>query len=93
MFVQIASQVNELFYKSKVTQTFNNPLEDPLELKILVFKKDNIIFSSFECQIGDSIKVKSKIIKEEKAKEKYGIVSPLEKQQYSLLMFLKIKIK
>lgn len=30
-----------------------------------------MIFNSFTAQIGDSIKVKSKIIKKEKAKEKY----------------------
>ena len=72
VFTQVTSNVNECFYKTKVTQKFSNPLDNALELKIYIFKKENIIFSSFECQIGDSIKVKSKVIKEEKAKEKYG---------------------
>ena len=72
VLTQVISDVNECFCKTKVTQKFSNPLDNPLELKIYIFKKENIIFSSFDCQIGDSIKVKSKVIKEEKAKEKYG---------------------
>ena len=71
VFLNITSEVNGFFCKTKVTQKFSNPLDNPMELKIYVFKKKNIIFSSFDCQIGDSIKVKSKIIKEEKAQEKY----------------------
>jgi len=68
---KIDSKVNELYAKTYVTQTFSNSTEEPLELKIYVFKKENIIFSSFNCQIGDSIKVKSKVIKKEKAEKKY----------------------
>ena len=34
-------------------------------------KKEGVIFSSFNCQIGDSIVVKSKVIKKEKAEQKY----------------------
>ena len=71
VIVNITSEVNEFFCKTKVTQKFSNPLDNPMELKIYVFKKENIIFSSFDCQIGDSIKVKSKVIKKEKAQEKY----------------------
>ena len=71
VLTQIISDVNGLFYKTKVIQKFYNHLDDPLELKIYVLKKEKIIFSSFHCQIGDSFKVKSKVIKEEKAKQKY----------------------
>ena len=71
IFTQITSDVNGLYCKTKVTQKFSNPLNNPLELKIYIFKKQKIIFSSFDCQIGDSIKVKSKVIKEEKAQRKY----------------------
>ena len=66
------TKINEFYAKTIITQKFLNSQNNPLELKIFLNqKKDNIIFSSFNCQIGDSIKVKSKIIKKEKAEEKY----------------------
>ena len=68
---EIESNVNELYAKTKVIQKFSNPTENALELKIYVFKKTGVVFSSFQCQIGDSIKVKSKVIKKEKAEKKY----------------------
>ena len=71
VITEIDSKVNEFFIKTKVTQKFSNTTENPLELKIYVFKVEGIIFSSFNCQIGDSIKVKSKVIKKEKAEIKY----------------------
>ena len=43
-----------------------------MELKIYVIKKEEIIFSSFNCKIGDSINVKSKVINKEKAEVKYS---------------------
>ena len=70
--IEINSEVNEIFAKTIVTQKFKNPESNPLELKIYVYKKENIIFSSFSAQIGDSIKIKSKVIKKEKAEEKYN---------------------
>ena len=64
--------INEFYAKTIVTQKFLNSKENPLELKIIGNKtKENFIILSFTCQIGDSIKVKSKIIKKEKAEEKY----------------------
>ena len=69
--VELESEVNELFSKTKVIQKFKNKSKDPLELKIYVYKKKGLIFSSFSSKIGDSIMVKSKVIKKEKAKEKY----------------------
>ena len=71
VLTQISSEINGLFSKTNITQIFSNPTDNPLELKIYIQKKPELIFSSFDCQIGDSIKVKSKIIKEEKAQEKY----------------------
>ena len=70
--VEIDSHVNELFSTTKITQKFKNPESNPLELRIFIYKKRDIIFSSFSAQIGDSIKVKSKVIKKTKAEEKFG---------------------
>jgi len=70
--VEIDSKVNELFIKTSVTQKIENNSENPIELKIYVYKKESCIFSSFSAKIGDSVLVKSKVIKKEKAKEKYS---------------------
>ena len=70
--VEINSNVNELYAKTNVTQKFKNKNNDPIELKIYIYKNDNLIFSSFKAKIGDSITVKSKIIKKEKAEIKYS---------------------
>ena len=70
--VEIDSKVNEVFAKTNVTQKFKNESNDPLELKIHIYKNDNLIFSSFKAKIGDSITVKSKVIKKEKAEIKYA---------------------
>ena len=69
--VEVDSKVNELFAKTNITQKFKNESNDPLELKIHIFKLNNLIFSSFHAKIGDSITVKSKVIKKEKAEIKY----------------------
>ena len=69
--LEINSEINELFAKTEVTQKFRNYSGSPLELKINVYKKKGILFDSFQAKIGDSIEVKSKIIKKEKAQEKY----------------------
>ena len=69
--VECDSEVNELFAKTKVIQKLKNEESNPLELRVFIYKKVGIIFSSFIAQIGDSIKVKSKVIKKEKAENKY----------------------
>ena len=71
IITEIESTINQLYGKTRVTQRFSNQTENPLELKIYVFKKEEIIFSSFNCKIGDSINVKSKVIEKEKAEVKY----------------------
>ena len=71
VITEINSTVNELYARSLVTQKFSNTTENPLELKIYLNKSDKLLFSSFTCKIGDSIEVKSKVIKKEKAEVKY----------------------
>ena len=71
VYIEIDSHVNELFSKTKVTQKFKNESQNPIELKIYIDKNENIIFSSFNAKIGDSITVQSKVIKKEKAEIKY----------------------
>ena len=69
--VEADTQVNEIFTKTKIIQKLINKEKYPLELKIYIYKSKRILFSSFEAQIDDSIKVKSKVIKYEKAEVKY----------------------
>ena len=69
--ISIESEVNELYAKAIVTQKIKNESEYPLELKIYVYKKKDCLFSSFKAKIGDSISVKSKVIKKEEAEIKY----------------------
>ena len=71
VITEINSKVSELYATSIVTQKFSNPTDNPLELKIYIIKNDKLLFSSFNCKIGDCIEVKSKVIKKEKAEEKY----------------------
>ena len=44
VIIDIESTVNELYAKTKVTQKFTNTSENPLELKVYVFKKEEIFF-------------------------------------------------
>lgn len=70
--IKVETQVNELYSKTIITQELRNNHNEPLELEAYINNKsDNYLFSSFNVQIGDSIKAYSKVIKEEKAAEKY----------------------
>ena len=70
--ILVDSKVNEIFAKTIVTYKIVNDSSEPLELKIKIYKYlDNILFSSFDAQIGNSIKAKSKVIKTEKTEERY----------------------
>ena len=70
--ITIFSKVNEVFSKTQVTHKILNDSDKPIELEIYINRfYDKNIFSSFEAQIGDSKKAKSKVIKEEKAEIKY----------------------
>ena len=69
--IDIYSEIFEVYSKTNVIQEFINENDFPLELKIYIYKNKDIIFDSFTAKIGDSIEVKSKIIKKEKAEVKY----------------------
>ena len=71
--VDIETKLNEIFASIKVVQSINNYTNNPIELEIYINKEiDNIIFTSFEAKIGNSVLAKSKVIKTEKAEEKYS---------------------
>ena len=73
VFVEIVSELNEIYMKSKVQQEFQNILPNPVELKITIPNNHkDIVFSSFTAKIGNSKNIKSKVIKDEKASEKYN---------------------
>ena len=69
--IEIYTQINEIFSKTKIIQKFTNSLNIAIELNLYVYKDKNLILSNFTAKIGNSITVKSKIIKKEKAEEKY----------------------
>ena len=54
--VEIYSQINELYSKTKVTQKLKNETENPLELQIYVNKNINCIFSSFSAKLKSNQK-------------------------------------
>ena len=51
--LEINTEINELYAKTKITQKFKNDSENPLELQEYFYycKKDSIIFSSFNIQM------------------------------------------
>ena len=70
--VNIQSKVNEIFATTKVTQKLTNNSNNPIELEIYINKYlDKVLFSSFHAKIGNSMEASSKVIKAEKAEEKY----------------------
>ena len=70
--VDIESKINEVYATTKVTQKIHNTTNKPVEIEVYIYKNlDNIIFSSFYAKVGNSVEVKSKVIKTEKAEEKY----------------------
>jgi hypothetical protein len=79
--IEIESKVNELYAKTIVTQKIKNEYDQPLELKIYVYKKENCLFSSFNAKIGDLVTVKSKVIKKKKLKLNILIVLQREMPQ------------
>ena len=71
--VDIESKISEIFATTKVTQRIINGTNNPIELEVFIQKKiDKLIFSSFEAKVGNSMLAKSKVIKTEKAEEKYS---------------------
>ena len=55
VIMEINSKVNELYATSIVTQRFSNPTDKPLEIKIYIIKNNKLLFSSYNCKIGDNI--------------------------------------
>ena len=62
--VEINTQLNEIFSKSIISQHFSNQSENSIELKIIIFKIPNLIFSSINAKIGDFKQVQFKEEKE-----------------------------
>ena len=69
--LEIDSEINELYAKTSVLQEFSNSTDSPLELRIYLYKNRKMLFDSFSAKIGKSIEVSSKVIKKEKAENKY----------------------
>ena len=70
--INVESKVNEIFSTVKVTHKIFNDKDNPIELEVYIHKDlDNFIFSYFYAKIGDSTEVHSKVMKKEKAEEKY----------------------
>ena len=69
--LEINSLVNDIYVKSIITQRYKNDGDYPREIKIYINKNKNYVFSSFTVKIGDSSEVKSKVIRKNKAEEKY----------------------
>jgi len=69
--VFIETEINEIFAKTKVTQKVYNNSNSPYELEFSIHKYFNILFSSFYAKVGNSLEARSKVIKTEKAEEKY----------------------
>ena len=63
--------MNELYCKTIATQKLKNKSKNPLEIKVFLEDHWKYILNSFTAKIGDSIEVKSKLIKKTKAEEKY----------------------
>ena len=71
--VTINTKINEVFSKTIVTYNIINNSSSPIELSVNLLKNiEKIIFSSFYAKIGNSKIVHSKVIKTEKADEKYN---------------------
>ena len=71
--VTINTKINEVFAKTIVTYNIINNSSSPIELSVNFLKNiEKIIFSSYYAKIGNSKIMHSKVIKTEKAEEKYN---------------------
>ena len=68
--IYLSSIINELFASTELTQYFTNVLDNNIELSISFPIKEEINISKFSVTVDDKIYV-SKVIKKEKAEEKY----------------------
>ena len=68
--IYLNSQVNEIFATTELTQFFTNPLDNAIELSISFPIKEEISLTKFVVTIGEKMVI-SKVMKKEKAEEKY----------------------
>ena len=68
---QVEVYVNEAYAETYIKQIYENTYENPIELTVDLPNKNGVQFADFEVEINDK-KVKSKLIKKEKAEEKYS---------------------
>jgi len=68
--IYLNSQVNEIFATTELIQFFTNPLDNAIELLISFPIKEEISLTKFVVTIGEKMVI-SKVMKKEKAEEKY----------------------
>ena len=68
--IYLSSQVNEIFATTELIQFFTNPLDNAIELSISFPIKEEISLTKFVVTIGEKMVI-SKVMKKEKAEEKY----------------------
>ena len=68
--IYLNSQVNEIFATTELIQFFTNPLDNAIELSISFPIKEEISLTKFVVTIGEKMVI-SKVMKKEKAEEKY----------------------
>ena len=69
--IYLNANINEVFASTELTQYFQNPLDNPIELQIRFPIKEKINLSKFEISTN-SKKIVSKVLSKEKANEKYS---------------------
>ena len=69
--IYLKSKVNELFATTELTQYFTNHLDNAIELSISFPIKEEINISKFTISIDEKVYI-SKVMKKEKAEEKYA---------------------
>ena len=68
--INIVTDINELIVQTEVTQYFKNTKTSPIELQMTIPKLSTNNLTRFEMTLGNK-KVISKLIENNKAKEKY----------------------
>ena len=68
--INIVTDINELIVQTEVTQYFKNDKKSPIELQMTIPKLSNNNLTRFEMTLGNK-KVISKLVENNKAKEKY----------------------
>ena len=69
--IYLNANINEIFASTELTQYFQNPLDNPIELQVQFPIKEKINLSKFEVSMNNK-KILSKILSKDKANEKYS---------------------